>query len=336
MGRVFGEVRLILRSMNYRTIALVGVLTVLVFSAQAARAAGEVKLTKGETSVKVEIDGKEFTTYHFLPGDDKNFHRPFAYPVYAADGQAVTSDQIVTNPKEHPHHRSVWVAHGSVNGVDHWAHKKHMQRHLGFDKVEGDTIVERLEWEGETAEAPTLLKETRTLRFFALEDGTRGIDLTVVFTPTNGAVTFGDTKEAGIAAVRLHEQIGNSEKGDKRRNGVLTNSKGATGEKEIWGKAADWCDESGMINGKAYGVVIFDHPSNPRHPTTWHTREYGLHAANIFGLHDYDTKNVAKGAGDLKLEAGKTLEFRYRILFHTGDAAGAKLAERYKEWTAGK
>ena len=321
--------------MNYRMLMPL-VLFSLASVASTAAYATTVKLTQEATDVKVEIDGKEFTTYHFLAGDDKNFHRPFAYPVYAADGQAVTSDQEVTNPKEHPHHRSVWVAHGSVNGVDHWAHKGHKQRHIKFDKVDGDTIVEELEWEGETAAAPTLLNETRTLRFFGLDDGTRGIDLTVVFTPAHGDVVFGDTKEAGIAAVRLHQEIGNSEKGAKHRDGVLTNSKGATGEKAIWGKPADWCDESGTINGKPYGVAIFDHPDNPRHPTQWHTREYGLHAANIFGLHDYDSKNVPKGAGDLKLEAGKTLTFKYRILFHTGDAASAKLDQRYKDWTSGK
>src|SRR4051812_44132917 len=100
-----------------------------------ARAA-EVKLTQGPTDVKVEVDGKPFTVYHFLPGDDAAFHRPFCYPVLAADGQGVTSDQVVTNPKEHPHHRSFWVAHGDVSGVDHWSHNpvSAKQRHLKFDK----------------------------------------------------------------------------------------------------------------------------------------------------------------------------------------------------------
>ena len=296
--------------------------------------AGNVKLSEGATYIKVEIDGKPFTTYHFLAGDDAAFHRPFCYPVQVADGQAVTSDQVVTNPKEHPHHRSVWVAQGNVNGVDHWSHAKGagIQKHIKFDKVEGDTIVEELEWSGKTPQDPSLLKETRTLRFFALPDQTRGIDLTVVLTPTKDEVTFGDTKEAGIAAVRVHPEIGNNEKGEKHRDGVLTNSKGEQGEKAIWGKSADWCDESGKINGKPYGIAIFDHPDNPRHPTTWHTREYGLHAANIFGLHDFDPKNTPKGAGDLKLEPGKALTFKYRILFHQGDAAAAKLDEKYKEW----
>jgi hypothetical protein len=316
--------------MKYRTMLPVVVLAMGLFGS--AVGAATVKLTQGADSIKVEIDGKEFTTYHFLPGDDKNFHRPFAYPVLAADGTPVTSDQCVTNPKEHPHQRSFWVAHGDVNGIDHWAHKGHKQRHIKFDKVEGDTIVEELEWEGKTAQDPTILKETRTLRFFALEDGTRGIDLTVVFTPTRDEVTFGDTKEAGICAVRVSPEIGNNEKGAKHRDGKLTNSTGATGEKAVWGKPANWCDESGMIGGKPYGVAIFDHPDNPRHPTTWHTREYGLHAANIFALHSFDPKHTPKDAGALKLEPGKTLTFKYRVLFHEGDAASAKLDERYKEW----
>jgi len=320
--------------MNHRILSVAVIVAMGWLGASAG--ATTVKLKEGATSVKVEIDGKEFTTYRFLPGDDANFHRPFAYPVYAADGQAVTSDQEVTNPKEHPHHRSVWVAHGSVNGVDHWSHAKGagIQKHIKFDKVEGDTIVEELEWSGKTPEAPPVLKETRTLRFFALPDGTRGIDLTTELTAANGDVTFGDTKEAGLAAVRVHPEIGNNEKGDKHRDGVLTNSVGAKGEKAIWGKPANWCDESGTINGKPYGVAIFDHPDNPRHPTTWHTREYGLHAANIFGLHDFDPKKTPKGAGDMKLAAGKSVTFKYRILFHQGDGPSAKLDEKYKDWVS--
>src|SRR5436190_9137579 len=114
-------------------IAAIVVMTGLFLATTAARAA-EVKLTQDATSVKVEIDGKPFTVYHFAAGDDAAFHRPFAYPVLASDGQAVTSDQVVTNAKEHPHHRSFWVAHGDVNGVDHWSHnaKSGKQRHVKF------------------------------------------------------------------------------------------------------------------------------------------------------------------------------------------------------------
>ena len=46
-----------------------------------------------------------------------------------------------------------WRTSASVNGVDHWAFAKPgqtqpEQRHVKFEKLEGDTMVERLTWDG--------------------------------------------------------------------------------------------------------------------------------------------------------------------------------------------
>jgi hypothetical protein len=81
-------------------------------------------------------------------------------------------------------------------------------------------------------------------------------------------------------------------------------------------------------------VACFDHPSNLRYPTTWHARDYGLVAANPFGLHDF--QKLPKGAGDYTLKAGSPLTLRYRWLFHKGDTAGAKIAERWQAWSGAK
>ena len=59
-------------------------------------------------------------------------------------------------------------------------------------------------------------------------------------------------------------------------------------------------------------------------------RDYGLFAANPFGLHDFEKQ--PKGAGDLKLPAGQSVTFRHRFLFHDGDTAAAKVAERYSDY----
>jgi hypothetical protein len=69
--------------------------------------------------------------------------------------------------------------------------------------------------------------------------------------------------------------------------GNMTNAEGAKGEKRVWGKRSAWVDYSGPVDGETVGVAIFDNPTNPRHPTYWHSRGYGLHAANIFGVHDF-------------------------------------------------
>ena len=106
---------------------------------------------------------------------------------------------------------------------------------------------------------------------------------------------------------------------------------GEAGEKETWGKPADWCDESGMIDGKPFGVAIFDAPTNPRHPEPWHVRAYGLMSPNPFALSEFNKKSP-RHAGDLTIEKGKTLEFHYRAVIHAGSAADANLAEKYKEF----
>lgn len=320
-----------------RTLIVCSLLALFALVPSAHAANTNVKLTPEANRVRVEIGGKLFTNYWF--GDDETgpYVRPYAWPVLAEDGTEVTSDQKrakIKNPKEdHPHHRSLWVSHGDVNGVDHWAlvgPNPPKQRHLKFDRVEGDTLVEELEWE--TKDAKPMLHETRTVRFLALPGGSRGVDITSVFKPDNGPVTFGDTKEAGLASVRMAKSISD--------HPTLTSSEGkggegTAGEKQTWGKRAAWMDISGQINGKPYGIAIFDSPDNPRHPSNWHVRAYGLNAANIFGLHDYDPKANPKGAGNLTIQPGESKTFKYRIVVHPGDAKSAGLDELYKAF-AGK
>ena len=304
--------------------ALVAAVTLFAASALAADAPA-VKLQQEEGRVVVTVGDKPFTVYHFGDAEGRSFVRPYFYPVRAADGTEVTSDQVVSGG-DHPHHRSLWVSHGDVNGADHWSFAQKpepKQRHVKFAQLGGDTLVQELEWEAKGGDG-VLLRETRTVRFFAFEDGSRGIDFALAFTPAGDkAVTFGDTKEAGLCAVRVKKSIS-----DKP---TLTNARGQSGEKQVWGKPAEWCDLSGQINGKPYGVAVLDHPKNPRHPSTWHAREYGLLAANIFGLHDFD-KTVKKGTGDFTIEPGKTATFRYRVVIHEGDAKSAKLDEKFREY----
>lgn len=305
-------------------IKMISCLVIVVGLAASAGAAepSDVKLTQEPTAVHVTIGGKPFTTYHVGSNDGKPYVRPFFYPVRAADGTPVTADQL-TEGGDHPHHRSMYVAHGAVNGVDHWALRRNpaKQRHVKFSKVEGDTIEQELVWDDN--DGGPMLKENRTLRFMAFADGSRGVDFTLVFEPVDEPVTFEDTKEAGLCTVRAAKGI--SQKGSV----VVMNATGASGEKTIWGKPAKWCDISGKIEGKPYGIAILDHPSNPRHPSNWHVREYGLMGANAFGLHDFDRKNPA-GTGDFRMEKGKPVTFRYRVVIHQADAKGAGLDEKWE------
>ena len=67
-------------------------------------------------------------------------------------------------------------------------------------------------------------------------------------------------------------------------NGQAVNSEGVSG-KAVFGKRADWIDYWGKIDDKTVGIAIFDHPTNPQHPTWWMARGYGYVAADPFGGH---------------------------------------------------
>ena len=81
-------------------------------------------------------------------------------------------------------------------------------------------------------------------------------------------------------------------------------------------------------------MAIFDHPENPRHPTWWHVRDYGLFAANPFGIHDFEKKPA--GTGDFKIPAGQSATFKYRFYLHEGDEQQGQVAARYREYAEGK
>lgn len=87
----------------------------------------------------------------------------------------------------------------------------------------------------------------------------------------------------------------------------------------------------GTLEGKKVGVAIFDHPSSFRYPTYWHARDYGLFAANAFGLHDFF--NDKSKDGSYTLEKGKTMHFRYRVVIHPGDTAEANIGKLFEEWS---
>ena len=101
------------------------------------------------------------------------------------------------------------------------------------------------------------------------------MDFEITLKASNGELTFGDTKE-GTMAVRLAETM--RLKG-KAGQGHIVNSAGVR-DGQTWGKRAEWCDYYGPVEGRTVGIAIFDHPKNPRHPTWWHVRDYGLFAAN--------------------------------------------------------
>ena len=306
-------------------------------SSWAAPATGKgVELTKLDDRVRVELNGSLFTEYVF-----KGAAKPYCYPIIGPSGASMTRDwPMKDTPGEdhdHPHHRGFWFGHGDVNGADLWTDKgAKTGKVIPIEPIEttsgkeSGTIKTRNKWVN--AEGKTLCTDEVTFRFYNPAGvPARWFDYEITVHATDGDVLLGDTKE-GTFAFRIAESMRLKRftpKGEKviPGDGHIVSSEGVR-DGEVWGKRAAWVDYFGPVNGKTVGVAIFDAPTNLRHPTTWHARDYGLMAANPFGLHDFE--KAAKGAGNYTIPAGKSLTLRYRIYFHDGDEKQGRVAEQYK------
>ena len=297
-----------------------------------SQARGGVRIDKVGKKLRVEINGKLFTEYNY-----QDVPRPFFYPVIGPTGVPIIrhwpmKDINKDEAKDHVHHKSLWFTHGEVNGQDFWGegsksgkivHDKFLNISPG-SKV--GVIQSANKWVAKSGDV--VCTDTRTHKFYNTADG-QIMDFEVTIHASNGKVTMGDTKE-GSMAIRLTPTMRVEGKVAK---GHIVNSEGDR-DKPAWGKRAAWCDYYGPVEGQTVGVAIFDHPSNPKHPTWWHVRTYGLFTANPFGQHDFERK--PKGVGDIVIPAGESLSFKYRFYFHKGDEKQGKVAEQYRKYAATK
>jgi len=295
-----------------------------------------VQISSEPGKMSVSIAGQPFTEYHFL-----NTPKPFLYPLVGPSGAGMTRNFPMASPEgeehDHPHHRSLWFGHGLVNGVDFWTENPNSGRivHDKFTGIRGGpekgAIRSRNKWIAPGGNV--VCTDERTMTFYNTGPGVRMLDFEISIYADHGDVIFGDTKEGTMGlrvaeAMRLTRPTGGMNPGSH-----ILNSEGAR-DGEAWGKRAKWCDYSGFVDGKNCGIAIFDHPLNPRFPTWWMARDYGLLGANPFGQHEFEKLSNEK-VGDLKIASGQSVTFRYRFYLHSGTAEEAKVGERFDEFVTG-
>jgi len=292
---------------------------------------GTVQLTPASDRVLVTIDGEPFTEYLFA-GPDRR--KPVLAPILGPGGVRFNRSWPLGpdepgEPHDHPHHECMWFAHGDVNGHDFWQGKGGARIvHAGFDRIAGNTIETRCRWlAGDGSE---VCSDRRTITFGGSAHE-RTVDVAIAIMASAGPVVFGDTKE-GTMAFRVRPELTLPRADEAVASGHYLNSAGNR-DADVWGKPASWVHLQGEVDGRTVGVACFDHPTNLRHPTTWHARDYGLFAANPFGLHDFT--GAAAGSGRLELRPGESLGLRYRWVFHDREADAASVEARFVAWVAG-
>jgi hypothetical protein len=298
------------------------------------------------SAVVFRAGGNEAAVYRF--GGD--LAKPILWPLMAPNNKEITRDwplrsqgvNILT--EDHPHQQSAWFTYGDVipegmeikhkhkgiEGIDFWAEGPGCGRIVcvGTSDYHNDadscSVTTRNEWRD--ADGAKIMNEVRAIRFFNYEKARLfivDIDLCASVVP----ITFGDTKE-GAFGVRVAHSL----REDKRGKGHITNAEGNVGEKLCWGRISAWCDYSGPVDGETVGIALFAGPNNPL-PSCWHSRAYGLMAANPFGRANSgfpDMKDKKDRKDRVHLEKDEHLKLRYGIFVHMGDVKEGKVAEAYE------
>ena len=163
----------------------------------------------------------------------------------------------------------------------------------------------------------------------------RTIEFDITLTAVADKVSFGDSKDGvlGIRIAPVLQESKNTGKGivdDQPHTGKIRNAEGQETEAVVWGKASNWMDYSGTLDGEKVGITILDHPANSKR-AHWHVRGYGLFAANPFGRKTFSKTETEDGTTELA--KGGKLHFRYLIVIHSGEANEAGVDKLWADFS---
>lgn len=270
-------------------------------------------------------DERERMRYHFHPLD----RRPFLFPLIGPSGLSLTRMGHPHDPVSHSHHNSVWVAHHNVNGVNFWGDAGPGLGRIVPQRIEqyadGDEAAWLLavnHWVDEKSRT-VLLVERRRIEYRPLPNGESLTLLDLELLPQGKPAVLEKTP-FGLVGIRMRKSIGVHDGGGRVRNSAGgVDEIGADGAPGVHWQPARWCDYSGPVTAAAVeGVTLFDHPSNPNHPTVFHVRDDGWMGASL------------TFAAPRTIELGAKLHLRYGCYVHAGLPSPEALEARWREFAA--
>lgn len=253
---------------------------------------------------------------------------PYLHPVGLPGGPVMTAFA----PADHLWHRGIWFSWKFLNGVNYWEFPKNRPNQPDGKtavvapadvQVGPSTATIRLKLA--YSKGQTVLGEEREwIGSLPRADGSYTIDWKSTFTAKEKDVVFERTPPEK-ASWGGYGGLGFRAAKTMREFRAI-DSEGRSGRQQAHGKQAAWMDFSGVFGepgAKAVpaGIAIFDHPSNPRHPTPWYVSDNA-------GLPYFGPALLFSQA--LTLKAGESFTLRYRILVHPGPGDKAALDREYQ------
>lgn len=288
--------------------------------------ADAVRIEEKPDTLEIAVDGQAFASYRYNTKDPE-LPRPYFHPVIGPAGKTITQVGEVPGKREkHFHHTALWIAHQNFSAAgdkpcDNWQIGRPNSskiEHVKFESVTGGALagrfIEKLRWLNVKGDK-TLLDETRTVTIPKRPVAARLLDIEIILTAQDVAITLNKTPYHVLAARVLDAML-------PAKGGAITNSNGAKNPPD--GAPANWIDISGKLDDQWQGIALFNHPDNVRQPTP--CLQF---AGQTIGLSPSHKE-------PLTIEPGKTLRLRYRVLVHAGNVDEAKVAEEYDGYAKAK
>ena len=300
---------------RYLCVSFLAMFVAATASAQKPR----LTFTPSDDQVVINVDDQTIASYVY---HDKLINRPYFAHIKSPDGMQVTRNHPPQKGDRDDHatmHPGIWLAFGDLGGADFWRNKAQI-KHVKF--IQPPSSERNM---GSFIQLKRYLRPDNSVvcdeefRFAIRADENAYLFILESIFSSENEFYFGDQEEMGLG-IRVATSI--SEIG----GGQLIDSAGRKGAKMIWSNSADWCDYSGEVDGKKAGMTIMCHPTNFRE-SWFHSRNYGLAAANAFGR-----AAMKKGeASKVIVKPGETLRLRYAVWVHS-DVNVESIKSAYKRF----
>jgi len=287
--------------------------------------AASVTFRKNTDDLQILVGDRPLATYVFR---DEQIPRPYFHSVCAPDGTQVTRNHPPVkgvDPTDHAaYHPGIWLAFGDIGGADFWRNRARVKHDKFVEKPNGGpgrgsfAVQNSYVARDGTVVCREICRYTLIIRpigHFLLHNSE--------FFSDDADFVFGDQEEMGLG-VRVATPL------IVKRGGSIANSDGMRDEKGTWGKQADWCDYSAVINGRMYGVTLIPHLGNFR-KSWFHARDYGLLVANPFGRNAF-TKDKKSA---VRVKKGERFKLRYAVFTYSTKPDNTTIAAAgYQEYLA--
>jgi len=269
--------------------------------------------TETPGQVALRCGGADVWRFRFDPAQGT---KPYFDPVCVAGGPSLTW----ARPPDHVWHYALWFSWKQINGRNYWEESKgksqgetfwtapEIERHDDGSAVIAGDLGYR---PGATNEP--VLKERRTIEVSAPDaSGAYHMDWTHVLTAGSQPVTLDAPGGYSGLSVRFAAAFSNVE------TVVSTVGRVSDANNRLEASGAG-ADQSGVVDGKPYGIAMLVHPGNPRAPGDW----FSVDRPKV----PFHYLNAAfPMRGPHVLQPGETLTLRYRVHVHPGrwDAAALR------------